>query len=97
MTVLLANGLALVTVMLRVITDDGSADGTNFMITKLKEGSPMDDGFVQLRLTVSEPMFITLRFVGSLGGAEVKIIIIIELVATIIIDAYTILAVAHCC
>ena len=96
MTVLLADGLALVTVMLRVITDDGSAGGTNFMITKLKEGSPMDD-VVQLRLTVSEPMFITLRFVGSLGGAEVKIIIIIELVATIIIDAYTILAVAHCC
>ena len=75
MTVLLANGLVLVTVMFRVSTDDGSADGTNFMITKLKEGSPTDDGFVQLRLTVSEPMSVTLRLVGSLGGAEVKLIL----------------------
>ena len=58
-----------------MITDDGSTDGTNFMITKLKEGSPTDDGFVQMRLTVSEPMFVTMRFVGSLGGARVKIIL----------------------
>ena len=79
MTVLLANGLVLVmAVMLRVITDDGSADGTNFVITKLKEGSPTDDGFVQMRLTVSEPnVFVTLRFIGSLGGARVKIIILL--------------------
>ena len=70
---LLANGLVLVTVMLRVITDDGSIDGTNLIIIKLKEGSPTDDGFVQLRLTVSEPMSVTLRLVGSLGGARVKI------------------------
>ena len=75
MTVLLANGLVLVTVMFRVITDDGSADCTNFMIIKQKEGSPMDDGFVQLRLTVSEPMSVTLRLVVSLGGTEVKLIL----------------------
>ena len=43
------------------------------MIIKLKEDSPTDDGFVQLRLTVSELMSVTLRLVGSLGGAEVKV------------------------
>ena len=69
---LIADGLVLIIVMLRVITDDGSVDGTNFIIIKLKEGSPTDDGFVQLRLTVSEPTSVTLRLVGSLGGAEVK-------------------------
>ena len=65
---LLADGLVLIIVMLR---DDGSIDGTNVMIIKLKEGSPTDDGLVQLRLTVSEPTSVTLRLVGSLGGARV--------------------------
>ena len=97
MTVLLANGLVLVTVILRVITDDGSADGTNFMIIKLKEGSPTDDGFVQLRLTVSEPMSVTLRFVGSLGGTRVKITLQWSYSQPCILDTYTILVVAHCC
>ena len=53
----------------RVITSDGSANST---MNNEKGGIPLNDGFVKLRLTVSGSMFVTLRFIGSLGGAKIK-------------------------
>ena len=68
---LLNNGSVLLVMTLRVITNDGPVFRTSSSSTMNieKGGTPLNDGFLKLRVMVSEPMSVTLRLVGSLAGA----------------------------